>query len=270
MKSAITVSLVPQAKGGPFVYWNGLSDAFARAAELGYEAVEIFPPSGPALDVIEIKRLSEHHGLAVAAVGTGAGWVVHKWTLTHPDETVREHARSFIRALIDRAALLGAPVIIGSMQGKWEGDVTREKAVAWLRDALEELGDYAGRHRIALFYEPLNRYETNLFNRLADTATFLRTLHTKNVKILADLFHMAIEEADLAAAIRTAGPYIGHVHFADSNRCAIDLGHTEIAPIVEALREIGYQGYLSAEILPLPDSHAAAEQTINSFRKVTA
>ncbi|MFM8336344.1 MAG: TIM barrel protein, partial [Opitutaceae bacterium] len=61
-----------------------------------------------------------------------------------------------------------------------------------------------------------------------------------------------------------------HVHFADSNRRAVGLGHTDFAPVIAALREIGYRGYLSAEVFALPDAPRAAEQTIASFRRVTA
>jgi sugar phosphate isomerase/epimerase len=270
MLSAITISLVPQAKGGPFVYWDGLADGCARAAVLGFDAVEIFPPAANAIDIAELQGLLDHHRLKVAAVGTGGGWLIHKWTLTHPDAAIREQAREFIRAIVDLAGGFGAPAIIGSMQGRWEGSVTRDKAVTWLGEALEDLGEHAARHGTFLLYEPLNRYETNLFNRTADTAAWLRTLRTSNVRILSDLFHMNIEEADIAAALREAGPLVGHIHFADSNRRAIGLGHTEIAPVVAAMRDIGYTGYLSAEIVPLPDSDAAAKQTIESFRALAA
>lgn len=270
MRSAITVSLVPQAKGGPFVFWNGLADAFAQATAAGFDAVEIFPPSASAVDVAKVKALSQEHRLAIAALGTGGGWVINKWTLTHADCSIRAQAREFIRAIIDKAAVLGAPTILGSMQGRWEGEVTREQALAWLAEALEDLGEHAAGHGVPFLYEFLNRYETNLCNRLADTDAFLRTLRTKNVRILADLFHMNIEERDPAAALREAGGLVGHVHFADSNRQAIGSGHTDIAAVILALREIGYTGYLSAEILPLPDSVSAARQTIEAFRKATA
>ncbi len=270
MRSAITVSLVPDAKGGPFVFWDGLADAFAQSAALGFDAVEIFPPSASPVDVAEVKALSQEHGLAIAALGTGGGWVINKWTLTHADCSIRAQAREFIRAIIDKAAALGAPTILGSMQGRWEGEVTREQALAWLAEALEDLGEHAAGHGVPFLYEFLNRYETNLCNRLADTDAFLRTLRTKNVRILADLFHMNIEERDPAAALREAGGLVGHVHFADSNRQAIGSGHTDIAAVILALREIGYTGYLSAEILPLPDSVSAARQTIEAFRKATA
>ena len=80
---------------------------------------------------------------------------------------------------------------------------------------------------------------------------------------------MNIEEADPAAAIRDAGDLIGHVHFADSNRRAIGLGHTDIASVHAALDKIGYDGFLSAEILPLPDAETAARATMRSFQKLT-
>jgi sugar phosphate isomerase/epimerase len=270
MQSAITVSLVPQARGGPFVYWDGLADACAQAAALGFDAVEIFPPSPDAIDIAELQGLLDLHKLRVAAIGTGAGWVVHQWTLTHSDAEIRQHAREFIRAVIDLAGSFGASAIIGSMQGRWGGDVSREQALAWLAEALEDLGEHAAGNNVPLLYEPLNRYETNLLNRVGETAEWLRRLKTKNVRVLADLYHMNIEETDLAAAFMEAGPLVGHVHFADSNRRAIGFGHTNVAPIIAALRSIGYKGYLSAEILPLPDSRVAAEQTIESFRKATS
>jgi len=89
MKSAITVCLVPQAKGGPFVFWDGLSDACDQASALGFDAIEIFPPNAEALDVKSIQDLLAKHQLNMAAVGTGGGWVLHKWTVTAADASIR-------------------------------------------------------------------------------------------------------------------------------------------------------------------------------------
>lgn len=269
MKSAITVSLVPEAKGGPFVFWSGLEDACGSAAALGFDAIEIFPRTAQDLDRAIVEPVVERHGLRVAAAGTGAGWVAHRLTLTHADPAVREKARRFIAEIIDAGAELGAPAIIGSIQGKAEGEVSREQALDWLRAALEELAARAEARGQLLLFEPLNRYETNLCNRQGDTAGFLKTLAARNVKLTSDLFHMNIEEADMAAALREAGSAVGHVHFADSNRRAAGLGHTDFAPVIAALRDAGFDGYLSAEVVPLPDSATAARATMESFRKFT-
>jgi sugar phosphate isomerase/epimerase len=267
MRSAITVSLLPETKSGPFVFSNGLADAFGHAAELGFDAVEIFPRSGSEIDVIEVSALSRRHGLAVAAIGTGAGWVVHKLTLTDGDAAVRQAAREFVRAIIDVASQWNAPAIVGSVQGRWGAAVSREQALGYLGEALEDLGAHASRHGVPLLFEPLNRYETNLFNRLEETVTWFQSRNLQNVRVLADLFHMNLEESDSGAALRKAGPFVGHVHFSDSNRRAVGMGQSAMTTIVAALREIGYTGYLSAEILPLPDPLSAARQTISSFRK---
>lgn len=267
MKSAITVSLVKQARGGPFVYWDGIEDAAARAGTLGFDAIEIFPPNADVLDSDAVNAIVEKHGLSVAAVGTGGGWVIHKTHLCLANDSARATAREFIGHIIDKAATLNAPAIIGSMQGKWGDGVSREQALEWLTEGLNELGEHAASKGQFLLYEPLNRYETNLFNTVADTIAFLKTLKTSNVRILADLFHMNIEEANVADALRAGGTHIGHVHFVDSNRRAVGMGHTDFSPIVSVLKDINYGGYLSAEAFPLPDPDACAKQQITGYNQ---
>lgn len=270
MRSAVTISLVPEARGGPFVFWDDLEASCRHAAELGFDAVEIFPLDANTLDVTKVAKLLDTHGLKCAALGTGAGWVKRKWRLTDPDGTVRRWAIEFVGQIIDAAGTFGAPTIIGSMQGRWGDGVPREQALGWLGEALDTLAARAARHGVPLLYEPLNRYESNLFNRQGEAAAFLRTLQSQNIKLLCDLFHMSIEESSIADALRAVGPLVGHMHFADSNRQAMGWGHTDVAPIVAALREINYTGYLSAEVLPLPDSLSAARQAMQSFRRWTA
>jgi sugar phosphate isomerase/epimerase len=265
--SAITISLVPEARGGPFVFPDDLAVGCARAAALGFDAVEIFPRSAEELNARALRQLLNQHHLKLAAIGTGAGWLAHQLRLTDPDATVRRRARQFIEGLIDFAASFGAPAIVGSMQGRWEGGVSRTQALEWLREALEQLGPRAHAAGVPLLFEFLNRYETNLLNRVAETVEFLAPLHTQNVRLLCDLFHMNIEEVSIADALRAAGPRLGHVHFADSNRHAAGFGHTDFAPIAQALRDVGYPGYVSAEIFPRPDPETAAQQTMASYRR---
>jgi sugar phosphate isomerase/epimerase len=266
MHSAVTISLVPQARGGPFVFWDDLAGSARQAAELGFDAIEVFAPGPDAVPRDTLQRLLSDTNLKLAAVGTGAGWVIHKLTLTSPDEAIRRRAMEFIKSMIDFGGQHGAPAIIGSMQGRWGDGVTREQALSWLRAGLDELGRYARRHGLSLLYEPLNRYETNLCCTVDAGVELLASLDVDNVRLLADLFHMNIEETDLAAAIRSGGAAIGHVHFVDSNRKPVGCGHLDIAPAIRALQEFEYQGYLSAEALPWPDSVAAARQTIKAFR----
>jgi len=270
MKSAVTICLVPEAARGPFVFHESLADGCRTAAELGFDAVEIFPADAGDVAAAATRSQLAHHGLGLAAVGTGAGWVKHGLQLCHPDAEHRARARGFIEAIVDAAGDLGAPAIIGSMQGRSGGDVSRDAALDLLADALDHLGRRAARHGRPLLYEPLNRYETDLLNRQADAAAFLRSRGLTNVRLLCDLFHMNIEEADIAGALTACGDLVGHVHWADSNRRAVGLGHTAVGPAVAALRAIGYAGHLSAEVLPLPSPLEAARRSIESFRTFTS
>lgn len=267
IQSAVTVSLVSQARGGPFVFWDDLPAACATAAKLGFDAVEIFAPGPDAVDRGELRQLLDEHSLKLAAVGTGAGMVIHGLSLTSPDASQRQQAVAFVQSMIEFGAEFGAPAIIGSMQGQWGGDLDRNAALDLLRDALNTLAGLAADKGTALIYEPLNRYETNLICTIADGVDLMQSLETDNVKLLADLFHMNIEEANLADAIRAGAGHVGHVHFVDSNRRAAGMAHMDFVPIAAALRDIHYDGYASAEAFAYPDSNTAAKQTINAFRK---
>ncbi|MGA1618755.1 MAG: sugar phosphate isomerase/epimerase family protein, partial [Pirellulales bacterium] len=94
------------------------------------------------------------------------------------------------------------------------------------------------------------------------------------VKLLCDLFHMNIEEAAPAETLREVGSLpgnlIGHVHWADSNRRAMGLGHTDARAAYAALQTSGYEGFLAAEVFPLPSADEAACQTIASLKKLAA
>ncbi len=270
MKSAVTVCLVPEARSGPFVFHGDLERACTRAAELGFDAIELFPPDAEAIDPRSLRQILHRNRLQLAAVGTGAGWVARKLSLTDPDPAVRHRAQQFAAALVDYAGAFGAPAILGSMQGRADGATTREQALTWLAEALEQLGPRAHAQGVPFLLEPLNRYESNLFNTLHQASLFTATLRTRNIRLLADLFHLNIEEASIPDALRTAGSGIGHVHLADSNRSAAGFGHTDLTAAVAALREIGYEGYLSAEVFPRPTPEEAATQAIRSFRTLTA
>ena len=270
MKSCVTISLVAEARGGPFVLWDDLSTSCELAASMGYDAVEIFAPGPEAIPSASLAQNLADLNLKLAAVGTGAGWVKHGLSLTAPNEDQRQAAIMFIESMIDLGGPFGASAIIGSMQGRFGGDVDEPTALGYLRHALTQLGKYASKYDVPLIYEPLNRYETNLCNTMQEGVELLKSTDTDNVVLLADLFHMNIEESDVGDALRVAKDHVGHVHFVDSNRQPAGAGHLDFAPVIQALKDIEYSGYLSAEALPFPDPKTAAQMTIEAFRHWTS
>ena len=267
IKSSVTINLAASVKTGPWIFHELLEISLPKAAAMGFDGVELFTASADAVDSDLLKRLLQQYALHLSAAGTGAGKVIHGLTLTDPDAEKRRRAIAYIKEMITFASLFGAPAIIGSMQGYAVPDIETEESFNWLVEGLNILGAYAQKHEVALLFEPLNRYETNLINRLEAGVNLIDRLNTRNVTLLADLFHMNIEEASIPEAIRNFGRHIGFVHFADSNRRPVGNGHIRMKEIAAALKDIKYDGYVSAEAFPYPDPDRAAKTTIENFNK---
>jgi sugar phosphate isomerase/epimerase len=116
-----------------------------------------------------------------------------------------------------------------------------------LLDALGELGRHAAAEGVTVFLEPLNRYEDHMVNRLAEGVSLLQEIGLDSVKLCTDSYHQNIEEADPAAALIAAAPWIGHVQASDSNRLEPGAGHVDWPMFGAAVRAAGYDGPIAVE-----------------------
>jgi len=181
-------------------------------------------------------------------------------SLTDLDEGGRARAVARIGQLTDYGASFGAPVIVGLARGNRPPDGDLDGALERFVASMRECADHAAERGVGVVVEAINRYETALLNTAAQTVAAVERIGRPNVAVLLDAFHMNIEEVDVGEAIRATGARLGHFHLVDSNRRAAGLGHIDFGPVVAALTDIGYDGWLSAEVLPLPSDRAAAEQ----------
>lgn len=124
-------------------------------------------------------------------------------------------------------------------------DEAGDRAV--LLDALGELGAHAAREGVSILLEPLNRYEDHMVNRLEQAVELAGATGLDSVGVVADSYHMNIEEADVAESLRAAAPRLRHVQVSDSNRLEPGAGHLDWDGFVAALRGIGYAGDLAWE-----------------------
>ncbi len=246
-----------------------LAQAIAVAAGCGYDAVEVMPRDARDPDPEALRAMAERHGLSVIGLATGYVALEHGLTFTHPDPEVRRQAVRAACRCLDSALLAGAPLIsIGIIRGKLQGGASREEAWAHLVDCVRECGLYAGELGLTLTIEPGNRYETDFIHTADEGLALLRSVNLPSVRLQLDTFHMNIEEASPADAVRRAGLYTAHVHLADSNRRAPGWGHLDFRPIAGALRETGYAGAIGLEMLLVPDLEAAARQGLQFVRRL--
>ncbi len=241
----------------------------ARLGALGYDGVELAVRDPASLDRAHVQRILDAQHLIVPAIGTGQAYVEEQLSLTDARAAVREQAMARLESHVALAREFGALVIVGLIRGS-EGAVadapSREQTRAWLIDALKHLAQVAGAQDVRLAIEPINRYETNLVNTVADALALIKAVGADNIGILFDTFHANIEEPNIEKSLRACGTRLFHVHVADSNRWAPGAGHTDFARVTAVLREMKYAGWVSAEILPLPDARRAAEQAIQTIK----
>lgn len=141
-----------------------------------------------------------------------------------------------------------------------------------LVDGLCALAGPAAEAGVWIAVEPINRYEDHMVNRLEQAVALgeeveRRTGH-RSIRVLADLYHMNIEEDDLAAALVATGDRLAHVHVDDSNRLQPGTGHIDFAAVFGALRAIGYDGWYALECRlrgPAPEALAGTTAFLSRF-----
>jgi len=266
MKAGVVVC-GPDVAYGPLALLSGsFEEKVRKAAGLGYDGLELLVRDPAGLDWAAVKATVTGAGLELRQVVTGELFGADGLCLVTADADLQRRAEQRTRAVIDLAAYLGAMVNIGRLRGRLEllGPVPDAWGIA-----VERLGrvvSYAAERGVCITIEPVNRYETDFVMSAADGMRLIRDLRADNVGLMLDLFHMNIEDDSIEAGLRSAGDRLWHLHIADSNRRYPGSGHLDFDSVFATLQEMGYQGYISAEMRPLPDPDTAAAKTIEFLR----
>jgi sugar phosphate isomerase/epimerase len=228
-------------------YGEEIGRSIERVARFGYDAIELVGEPDQ-YDAPRLRRLAADAGIAVSSISS---MYTADRDLCHPDPGRRRRAVDYVRAVADLAAETGAATIIVAPSAvmKTAPLAAHADEWQWAIESIREGGRYAASVGVDVALEPWNRYETYFLNRLDQAVELWRELGLANGGVMGDTFHMNIEEASIADALRAAKGLLHHVHLADSNRAVAGKGHTDFRPILEALLEIGYDGYLSFEVM---------------------
>ena len=225
-----------------------LGEKLDNLAAYGYEGIEF---GGNSLEERqdEIVKATENHPVKASTICAG-----YPGCLLDSDPEQRELAIAGIRSLLKVGAAIGAVglIMVPVFGAPRISDLspyktTTELETELLVEILKDLGGYAEEVGSIVLLEPLNRYETHFIRSLNDGVEICKRVGSPNVAIMADFFHMSLEERNIPESIEAAGEYIRHVHLADSTRELPGYGHTDFADGFAALRRIGYQDYMALE-----------------------
>lgn len=221
---------------------------FGRIREIGFDGVEvpIFDPGS--VDVDGIRRAAERCGLAI----TTSGALPPGTRLYGKSVRARKSAARYVRDAIRVVAELGAPLICGPLY-KAVGDFDESESPATQRwqtaRAMAPLAKVAEAAGVMLAFEPLNRFETNFMNTVAQGVEFCRRVESPAGGLLLDTFHMHIEEKDTPAAIRSArrAGVLAHFHASENDRGTAGSGQVNWSGATEALARARYDGWVVLE-----------------------
>jgi len=263
MKTSFAVS-IQKTQFGAIAFGESFQDIASTLKSLDYEGIELAIRDPQSIDQEKIINTVKELELAVPAIGTGQAFIEEGLSLSSLDNKIWEKAVARLKEHILFASHLNSIVIIGLLRGNLPTETEKEKrneALERFKKALIDCGKLAQKKGVKIVVEPLNRYEVNFLHTIEETLQFLQELGVDNIGILADSFHMNIEEVDLYQSIVKANRLLWHFHIADSNRWAPGFGHLDFKPLMQALQEINYQGFISAEIIQKPSFLGAARQT---------
>ncbi len=248
---------------------NSLEEKLDSLAAAGYSGIEFW--GGSLWERIpEIKKATENHPVKPSSICAG-----FRGCPLDADKKERDKASEDMHRLLETAGELGMAGLImvpifGSPRipdlSPYANAIQLEKDL--LYKLFDDWGRTAEKAGTFLLLEPLNRYETHLIRTLKDGTDVCEKVGNSNIKIMADFFHMSIEEENIADSIRAAGSHIAHVHLADSTRQLPGFGHTDFKAGFDALKEIGFAGYMALECgNPNADKQAGLKNSADFLKK---
>jgi sugar phosphate isomerase/epimerase len=250
-----------------------------RVAELGYDGLEVAPFTlAPLITDVTAARRAElrRHAEAAGVTILGLHWLLAKtegFHLTSPDEAVRKWTGEYLAELARAAADLGGNILVlGSpLQRKVPAGATRAQAAEYAADSISHCLPALEKTGVRLCLEPLTPAETDFLNTAAEGVDLIRRLGHPNVRLHLDVKAMSAEAAPTPDVIRANREHTAHFHANDPNLRGPGFGETDFVPIFRALRETGYDGWVSVEVFDYsPDPDTIARESIRYMRECEA
>ena len=221
-------------------------DLIRKVADMGYDGVEIPFNDLDLLDVEATRRAREQAGVGLTACAV----LMPGTNVTSPDASERQIGVERLKRMVDITAAMGGDAMGGPLYapvGQLTGLARTADEWAWGVEGLRAAAEHAGTADIVLAIEPLNRFETHFLNTTDDAIRLVREVGHPNLTVQVDTFHANIEEKDTPAAIRAAGDFLGHFHASESDRGVPGTGQVPWKECFAALREIGYDRWVTIE-----------------------
>lgn len=264
------MSVTPDVNGPMPLSWVADLDTVMPAIKsLGYTGIELQTREPTAFDWKATRKKIDEAGLTIVGISTGPIGIEDGLYICHKDADGRRRAIERYKTVLDLAGEWGVDSSIGGFRGRTSMMGSRADALDHFRQTVGELATIAKSKGRKIVLEPQNRINTDFLMTMAETVEFIQSMEKDgidNLVLEADMFHQALEEKSIVAAMVTARPYLAHVQLGDSNRLAPGQGFLPWRDIIEVLRALKYDAWLSMEFTQKPDSPTCAKQAMEFIR----
>lgn len=258
--------------------WS-FEDQLRSAAELGYDGVEVAPftIAESAFDISpeqrsDLRKKADDYGLELV----GLHWLLlgpKGLYLTDPDQQVRETTVEYLQELIRFCSDLGGKTLVfGSpAQRNLKEGVSFEQAWAYAKESFGRAAETAKERDVFLLMESLPDPECNFIRTVAEALEMVSEVGHPNFQMMVDVKSMSAQGVPLDELILSVGERLKHVHANDANRRGPGFGDTDFRPILKALKQLDFQGYVSVEVFDYsPDPVTIARESLDHLRKTLA
>lgn len=250
----------------PLPLTGKIEDIISTAAELGYNGIELHTREDVPFDYDNINLWLSQQNVKLVNIVTGRINTEGHLSLLDADGGAK--CLDGLKKYVDMAAKFGADIVLGWAKGKISCEDKRDEELCLLAKNLKELAEYAENKGVKVNVELINRYETNIFNTVDEFLSFMQKYDIPNCYAHIDTFHMNIEEGDVPAAIKKLGKYLGYVHIADNQRHYPGSGSLDFEELLKVLKDVGYEGFINVECLPIPGRIEAAKNAIAHMKMI--
>jgi D-psicose/D-tagatose/L-ribulose 3-epimerase len=221
-------------------------DLIQKVADMGYDGVEIPFNDLEILDPRATALAREKAGVGL----TSCCVLIPGTSITSTDSAERKIGIERLRRMVEITAEMGGDTVAGPLYAPVRELTGRARTAdewKWGVEGLRDAAEHAGKAHVVLAVEPLNRFETHFLNTTEDAIKLVKAVDHPNIKVQIDTFHANIEEKNTPAAIRAAGPLLGHFHASESDRGVPGTGQVPWEDCFSALRDIDYKGWITIE-----------------------
>jgi 5-keto-L-gluconate epimerase len=252
------------------LYKEEIETNVEKSEKAGFDAVELITPDPDTFEWDRLEKALKDYKMELACINSGRLYSQYGVTLIHADKAIQKKALEKFKSIIRVAARFKCYANIGIFRGP----AISGKPVVYTRDMfvdiLKELCEYAAQYKVTINFEPTNRYEINFINTTDQGLDIINRVNMPNLGLLLDLYHMYLEDDDMLSKIVYCRNIVKHFHFTDTDRwpAGNSNGEVNFPQLINILKLINYNGFLSQNLVRSEDADACAKTTATFLREL--